>query len=81
MTDTRIYQYNQLQRELMSSILSVAMTDNLLQNPTILPDKAGESLKVVQHLETIHRLLTAIKESRAMRDDGSANTSLYSSYR
>ncbi|WML85871.1 hypothetical protein [Thiothrix subterranea] len=81
MNDTRIYQYNQLQRELMSSILQVAMTDDLLQNPTILPDKAGESYRVVQHLETVHRLLTAIKEGRAMRDDGSANTNLYSSYR
>jgi hypothetical protein len=65
----------------MASIYLVAATDNIINEPSILTDKAGESHRVAFHLETIHKLLTAIKEGRAKRVDGSPNTDIYSSYR
>jgi hypothetical protein len=65
----------------MASIYLVAATDNIINEPSILTDKAGESHRIASHLETIHKLLTAIKEGRAMRVDGSPNTDIYSSYR
>ena len=79
--DNRIYNYKQLQRELMASIYLVAATDNIINEPSILLDKAGESSRITQHLQTIQRLLNAITDNRAMGDDGNLVNTLYASYR
>jgi hypothetical protein len=79
--DTQTYNYIQLQKELMASIYQVAMTDNVLQDKTILLDVAGETYRVNEHLKKVKKLLNAISDARAFNTDGSQNLNLYQYYR
>jgi hypothetical protein len=79
--DTQIYNYQQLQKELFAAMYLAVAVDNVLQEASLLPNKAEASHQVAKSLETVYQLLHAIKTNRAKRQDGSPNVELYQSFR
>ncbi|WGZ92669.1 MAG: hypothetical protein QJT81_12425 [Candidatus Thiothrix putei] len=75
------YNYRQLQKELFAALYLAATIDNLLQDTSVLPNKAELSHQVSANLEKIYELLNAIKTNRAFREDNSPNTNLYETFR
>jgi len=75
------YNYRQLQKELFSALYLSAAIDNILQDQSVLPNKAELTNQVSANLEKVYELLHAIKTQRAFREDGSPNTNLYENFR